>query len=69
MTNRNGRNNIPHTRLPFGVCLGMLFGIAVGMLTHNIVLWLSAGTTLGVFLGIVYDSRNKPHNDGDEDDI
>ncbi|MBW3088143.1 hypothetical protein KIH77_05290 [Bifidobacterium sp. 82T24] len=69
MTKRNERDDGPHTRLPFGICLGILFGVAVGMSTDNIAVWLPVGVTLGVCLGVVYDSRNKPHDDdGDSHD-
>ncbi|RSX52540.1 hypothetical protein D2E23_0268 [Bifidobacterium callimiconis] len=67
MSKRNGRDNDSHTRLPLGICLGILFGVAVGMLTHNIVLWLPLGVLFGVCLGVIYDSRNKPHDDSGDD--
>ena len=45
--------------LAWGIGVGMLLGISLGMILNNLDLWLSLGMLFGVALGAVYDHRSE----------
>lgn len=41
-----------------GMCFGLIYGVTVGIATHNIGLWLPIGLCLGVCIGAAMEKRN-----------
>lgn len=39
----------------YGVAIGLLFGVLIGLLTHNVGLWIAIGLAIGIGLGSSYD--------------
>ena len=58
MSGKNGSDHkIPF--MPFGMCIGISMGTAIGAACNNIPLWMCIGLSVGVGLGTVIDAKNK----------
>ena len=41
-----------------GICLGLIYGMSIGIATHNIGFWLPIGICFGLLLGAAMEKRN-----------
>ena len=41
-----------------GICLGLIYGMSIGIATHNIGFWLPIGLCFGLLLGAAMEKRN-----------
>ena len=48
--------------LPFGMCIGLSIGTAIGAALDNISLYMCIGLSIGVGIGALIDSRNQKKN-------
>ena len=48
--------------LPFGMCIGLSVGTAIGAALNNISLYMCIGLSIGVGIGALLDSRNQKNN-------
>jgi hypothetical protein len=46
-----------------GVAFGLLLGVGIGLVLHNLALWAGIGLALGAAFGTVWNSRKESSTD------
>lgn len=54
--------------MPFGMCMGISIGTAIGVATDNLSIYMPIGLSIGMCIGALIDAQNRKKTKGSSKD-